>query len=325
MDRDNRWERTRRAYDLLTAGSGERFADPRAALAASYQLGVTDEFVEPAVIADEPDSPLGVVRPGDSVIFFNFRADRARQLTRAFTGRNFDGFRRTLLPELHFATFTQYDRSYTTPILFPPIAISNTLGEVFAAHGITNLRLAETEKYAHVTYFFNGGVEREFPCERRILIPSPPVANYDERPEMNAFELTAQALRALDEGETDVLIINYANADMVGHTGNLKATVEAIENLDTCLGRLVGALERLEGVAMITSDHGNAEQMIAPETGAPHTAHTSNPAPFILCDPTHQWKLREVGALEDIAPTLLALLGISPPPEMTGDNLIIDS
>jgi len=322
MDRDNRWERTKRAYDMLAQGEGKKFTDPLEGIEASYRAGVTDEFIEPIVVAHEGGEPVATVRDGDSVIFFNFRADRARQLTRAFTGRNFDGFERVPLHDLHFATFTQYDRSFTTPIIFPPVSLKNILADVFAKVGVTNLRAAETEKYAHVTYFFNGGVEKEFPHESRILVPSPKVATYDLQPEMNAFKVTDKICRAVDEGQTDVYIINFANADMVGHTGKLDAAIKAVEALDTCLGWVVGSIERVKGVAIITADHGNAEQMIDPETGGPHTAHTNNPVPFILCDPEFKGRLREGGALEDIAPTILALLGLEQPAEMTGRNLM---
>ena len=323
MDRDNRWERTKRAYDLLTKGEGKKFSDPLAGIEASYQANVTDEFIEPIIITGNDDKPLGLVRDGDSVIFFNFRADRARQLTRAFTGLNFDGFARERLRDLHFATFTQYDRSFTTPIIFAPVALKNILADVFAELGVNNLRVAETEKYAHVTYFFNGGVEKEFPHESRILVPSPKVATYDLQPEMNAFQVTDKICRAIDEGETDVYIINFANADMVGHTGKLDAAIKAIEAIDTCLGWVVGSIERSKGVAIITADHGNAEQMIDPETGGPHTAHTNNPVPFILCDPTFKGRLRAGGALEDVAPTVLSLLGLEQPAEMTGRSLMV--
>lgn len=327
MDRDNRWERIKLAYDAMTVGAARTASDPVAGIEASYESGITDEFIEPIVITHEDGAPVATVRDGDSVIFFNFRADRARQLTRAFTGLNFDGFDRDLIKDLHFATFTQFDRSFTTPIVFPPISLKNILADVFASHGIVNLRIAETEKYAHITYFFNGGIEKEFPYESRILVPSPKVATYDLQPEMNAFKVTDQVCRAIDDGETDVYLINFANADMVGHTGNLEATIKAVEALDTCLGWVVGSIERVRGTAIITADHGNCEQMIDPETGAPHTAHTSNPVPFILCDPAFTGsgakKLRETGALEDIAPTILDLLGVEKPHEMTGRSLIL--
>ncbi|MCI0336026.1 MAG: 2,3-bisphosphoglycerate-independent phosphoglycerate mutase [Acidobacteria bacterium] len=327
MDRDNRWERIKRAYDALTAGEGKIVTDPIAGIEESYENGVTDEFIDPIVVTLEDGRPVATVQDGHSVIFFNFRADRARQITRAFTGLNFDGFERELIKDLHFATFTQYDRSFTTPIVFPPISLTNILGDIFARDGVNNLRIAETEKYAHITYFFNGGIEKEFPHESRILIQSPKVTTYDLQPEMSAFKVTDIVCRAIDEGETDVYIINFANADMVGHTGNLEAAIKAVEALDTCLGWVVGSIERVRGTAIITADHGNCEQMIDPETGTPHTAHTSNPVPFVLCDPDlngdSALKLREKGALEDIAPTILDLLGLEKPGEMTGRSLIV--
>ena len=322
MDRDNRWDRIERAYLAIASGIGRMRTDPHLAIEESYELGVTDEFIEPIVITDEDQNPVGRVQNGDSIIFFNFRADRARQLTRAFSGRNFDAFGREPISELNFAAFTQYDRSFTTPIVFPPESIHNTLADVFAAHGVRNLRIAETEKYAHVTYFFNGGIEPEFPGESRILVRSPMVATYDLKPEMSAFKVTDKICRALDDGEFDVIIVNLANADMVGHTGNLEATIAAVEAIDTCLGWIIGTIERVKGAAIITSDHGNAEQMIDPETSGPSTAHTNNPVPFILCDPRFTASLRSNGALEDIAPTMLALLGIQPPDEMTGRSLL---
>ncbi len=323
MDRDNRWERVKRAYDAIALGEGRKFTHPVSAIESSYDNGVTDEFIEPIVIAEKNGSPVAAVKSGDSVIFFNLRADRARQLTRAFTGLNFDGFERERIQNLQFATFTQYDRSINTSIFFPPIAPARPLASLFAEHSVTNLRVAETEKFAHVTYFFNGGVENEFPYETRVLVPSPEAAPYDLKPEMSAFKVTDKILRAIDNGETDVYIINFANADMVGHTGNLKAAIEAVESLDTCLGWVVGSIERVKGAAIITADNGNCEQMIDPATGGPHTAHTTNPVPFILCDHEFKGGLREAGSLEDIAPTMLELLGIEKPPEMTGRSLLV--
>jgi 2,3-bisphosphoglycerate-independent phosphoglycerate mutase len=323
MDRDHRWERIERAYRAIAGGEGRKSIDPIEAIVTSYENGVTDEFIEPIVVTRKDGAPVATVKEGDSVIFFNFRADRARQLTRAFTGLNFDGFRRERIRNLHFATFTQYDRSINTSIVFPPVTPARTLAGVFAEHGVVNLRIAETEKYAHVTYFFNGGTEREFPHESRILVPSPPVATYDLKPEMSAFRVTDKILRALDEGDADVYIINFANPDMVGHTGNLKAAVEAVEALDTCLGWVIGTIERVKGAAIITADNGNCEQMVDPQTGGPHTAHTTNPVPFILCDPEFKGKLRDGGSLEDIAPTVLELLGLEKPPEMTGRSLLL--
>ena len=322
MDRDNRWERIQLAYDLLTAGQGAAFTDPLEALQASYDDGKTDEFIEPIVITHDDGSPIATVKADDSVIFFNYRADRARQLTRAFTGLHFDGFARELIQPLHYATFTRYDRSFTTPIVFPPNSLQQILAEAFAASGINNLRIAETEKYAHVTYFFNGGIEAPFPHESRVLVPSPRVATYDLQPEMSAFTVTDKICRALDEGELDAYIINFANADMVGHTGKLDAAIQAVEHLDKCLGWVVGTIERIGGAALITADHGNCEQMIDPETGGPHTAHTNNPVPFIVCDKSFKGSLRAGGALEDVAPTMLELLGLPQPAEMTGKSLL---
>jgi len=323
MDRDNRWERVKRAYDAIAHGVGRKCAYPGAAIETSYDNGVTDEFIEPTVITGKTGAPIATAQSGDSVIFFNLRADRARQLTRAFTGLNFDGFERERIQDLHFATFTQYDRSINTSIIFPPAAPARALAALFSEHGVTNLRVAETEKYAHVTYFFNGGVEKEFPRESRILTPSPQATTYDLKPEMSAFRVTDKILRAIDDGAADVYVISLANADMVGHTGNLKAAIEAVESLDTCLGWIVGSIERVKGAAIITSDNGNCEQMIDPATGGPNTAHTTNPVPFILCDPEFKGTLREGGSLEDIAPTLLDILGLAKPEEMTGRSLLI--
>ncbi len=323
MDRDRRWERVKLAYEAMATGQGIQTSDPVAAIETSYENGLTDEFILPTVIVTNEGEPVGTVQPGDSCIFFNFRADRARQLTRAFTGLNFNNFDRERIQDLNFATFTQYDRAINSSIVFPPVALKNTLADVMAADDISNLRVAETEKYAHVTYFFNGGIEQEYPGESRILIPSPDVATYDQKPEMSLFPLTNKVCRALDEGETDVYIINFANCDMVGHTGNLKAVIEAVEAVDTCLGWVVGTIERLKGAAIITADHGNCEQMIDPETGAPHTAHTTNPVPFVLCDTQFKGRLREDGALEDVAPTMLDLLGLEKPLEMTGRSLLV--
>jgi 2,3-bisphosphoglycerate-independent phosphoglycerate mutase len=328
MDRDNRWERVKRAYDAIARGEGRKFAYPGAAVEASYDCGVTDEFIEPVVVIGKDGDPLATTQSGDSVIFFNLRADRARQLTCAFTGLNFNSFERERIQNLHFATFTQYDRSINKSIIFPPgpPGAPRPLAALFAEHGVANLRIAEKETYANVTYFFNGGVEQAFPCESRILIPSrqgQQPATYDLKPEMSAFRLTDKVLRAIDAGDTDVYIVNIANADLVGRTGNLKAAIEAVEAVDICLGWIVGTIERVKGAAIITSDNGNCEQMISPDTGGPHTAHTTNLVPFILCDQQFEGSLREGGSLEDIAPTMLELLGVEKPPEMTGRSLII--
>jgi len=322
MDRDKRWERTRRAYEMLVRGEGERAADPLAAVAASYERGVTDEFVEPVVITRGDGRPVGTVADGDSVVFFNFRADRARQLTRALAVPGFEEFPAPDRPRVSFVCFTVYDKEFPLPVAFPQLQHRNILAEVFAGFGVRNYRLAETEKYAHVTYFFNGGTELEFPHERRLLVPSPKVATYDEMPEMAAFKLTDKILRAVEEGETDVFIVNFANPDMVGHTGVLDKTVEAVQHVDTCLGWITKALRAAGGTCLITADHGNCEQMIDLRTGQPHTAHTSNPVPFHLVGEEFRGvRLREGGALEDVAPTILGLLGIEKPADMTGRDL----
>jgi 2,3-bisphosphoglycerate-independent phosphoglycerate mutase len=342
MDRDKRWERTQRAYDLLVNAVGARAADAVKAIQESYQHGVTDEFVEPIVIQNldtgvpsraarlgwggegglSPGAPVATIQEGDAVIFFNFRPDRARQITRALAIAGFADFSSTNRPAVDFVCFSVYDVTFPLAVAFPPRKHQNILADVFAAFGIRNFRLAETEKYAHVTYFFNGGTEKEFPCEQRLLVPSPKIATYDLQPEMSVFQITNNVLRAIDEGQTDVYIVNFANPDMVGHTGKLDKTIEACQYVDTCLGRITKAVRTARGITLITADHGNAEQMIDPKTGQPHTAHTTNPVPFHLIDEESRGvKLREGGALEDVAPTMLALLGIEKPAEMTGRDL----
>ena len=322
MDRDKRWERTERAYRLLVEGTGERASDPVEAIRRSYARGVTDEFVEPVVVTRAGGEPVALIEAGDSVIFFNFRADRARQLTSALAVPGFDDFPVPSRPHTHFVCFAVYDKTYPLPVAFPPTQPTNILAEVFAAAGVRNYRMSETEKYAHVTYFFNGGTEREFEHERRLLVPSPKVATYDLLPEMSAYKVTDKILRAVEENETDVFVINFANPDMVGHTGNLEKTVEAVQHVDTCLGWITKALGPRRGRAIITSDHGNCEQMLDPVTGQPHTAHTSNPVPFVLVDEASRGaRLREGGGLEDLAPTMLGLLGLEKPAEMTGRDL----
>lgn len=322
MDRDKRWERTKRAYDLLVHAEGEHATDPIAAIRRSYGRGVTDEFVEPISIRRPTGEPVATIGDGDAVIFFNFRADRARQLTSALALPGFDAFPVPDRPKIEMVCFTEYDKTYPFPVAFPPEHPRNILAEVFARVGVRNYRLAETEKYAHVTYFFNCGIEREFACERRLLVPSPKVATYDLQPEMSAFKITDKVLRAIDEGETDVFIINFANADMVGHTGNLEKTIEAVQYVDTCIGWITKAIRAVRGRCLVTADHGNAEIMIDPATGGPHTAHTTSPVPFILVDEgARGLKLRDGGALEDIAPTILGLLDVEKPAEMTGRDL----
>ena len=322
MDRDKRWERTQRAYDLLIHGMGEATTDPVTSIKASYERGITDEFVEPIVIAGEHGQPLATVGDDDSLIFFNFRPDRARQLTRAMTIDGFNEFPTRERPRLDFVCFSVYDITFPAPVAFPLQKHKHVLADVFAGFSVRNYRMAETEKYAHVTYFFNGGVEQEFACEQRLLVPSPRIATYDLAPEMSAFKLTDQVLRAIDARETDVFVINFANPDMVGHTGKLEPTIEACQYVDTCIGWITKAIRTARGITIITADHGNAEQMINPTTGGPHTAHTTNPVPIHL---VHQesigMQLREGGALEDVAPTILGLLELEQPGEMTGRDL----
>jgi 2,3-bisphosphoglycerate-independent phosphoglycerate mutase len=296
--------------------------DPVAAIQSSYERGVTDEFVEPIKLVEANGEPVARIKDGDAVIFFNFRPDRARQLTRALAVPGFAEFDVTRRPRMHFVCFTVYDRTFPLPVAFPPYDHKNVLAEVWAGICVRNYRLAETEKYAHVTYFFNGGVEKEHDCERRLLVPSPKIATYDLQPEMSAFKVTDKVLRGIDERETDVFIVNFANPDMVGHTGKLDKTIEACQYVDTCLGWITKSIKQARGTTIITADHGNAEQMINAKTGGPHTAHTTNPVPFHLIDEAHRGvKLREGGALEDVAPTVLGLLGLQQPEEMTGRDL----
>jgi 2,3-bisphosphoglycerate-independent phosphoglycerate mutase len=322
MDRDKRWERTQRAYELLVYSKGALAKDPIAAINASYERGVTDEFVEPVQIVDDKEGSLPPIRDGDAIIFFNFRPDRARQLARALAVPGFNEFAVTGRPNVDLVCFTVYDRTFPLAVAFPPYDHKNVLAEVWDTVNVWNYRLAETEKYAHVTYFFNGGVEREHKCERRLLVPSPKIATYDLQPEMSAFKVTDKVLLAIEEGQTDVFIINFANPDMVGHTGKLDKTIEACQYIDTCLGWITKGIRQARGVTIITADHGNAEQMIDPQSGGPHTAHTTNPVPFHLIDEASKGiKLREGGALEDVAPTILGLTGTEQPPEMTGLDL----
>lgn len=319
MDRDRRWERTEKAYRALVAGEGQQFPSAATAIQASYDRDVTDEFVEPSVIT-RLGQPVARICNGDSVIFFNFRADRARQLTRAFVDRDFEPFAR---PggrlEIDFVCLTQYDVTIPAPVAFPPQVLTNVLGEVIANNGLKQLRIAETEKYAHVTFFFNGGVEEPFPGEDRLLIPSPKVATYDQKPSMSAREVTDAVLERLDK--YDFIVLNFANPDMVGHTGDLNAAIAAVETVDECLGRIAAAMEERRAPLLVTADHGNAEEMLEPN-GEPHTAHTSNLVPFILVDAGYRDAALREGALEDVAPTVLDILGLPQPVEMTGKSLI---
>lgn len=325
MDRDSRWERTQKAYDVITRGVGESFTDPIAILEAKRAAGLNDEFLEPMVLAPERQQHKVTIEDGDALLMFNFRADRLRQLVRALTEDNFTGFERKRRPAFsHLTTLTEYDASFTAGILFEPQTISMSLGEVIAARKLRQLRLAETEKYPHVTYFFNGGREQQFAGEHRILIPSPrDVATYDLKPEMSAIEVTDALVKEIADLAFDVAVVNYANCDMVGHTGVFSAAVKAVETVDTCLARVLEALRRVGGTAIITADHGNAEQMIDYDTGEPHTAHTTFPVPFFLFgEDLSGVQLRRDGALCDIAPTICELLQIDQPPEMSGASLI---
>lgn len=324
MDRDNRWDRVELAYKSLVTGEGVQAEDPVAAIQESYDKEVYDEFILPTVIV-ENGKPVSLVKANDSVIFFNFRPDRAREITRAFCTDDFDGFERPngRMP-LVYVCFKDYDESIPNKeVAFKKEDIKNTFGEYLAANGLKQLRTAETEKYAHVTFFFNGGVEEPNKDEDRILVKSPKVATYDLQPEMSAPEVSKNLNEAILGGKYDVIIINFANPDMVGHTGVIPAAIKAVETVDKCVGTAVEAIKKVDGVLFICADHGNAEQMINYETGAPHTAHTTNPVPFILYNYDECKALREGGCLADIAPTLLEILGLPQPAEMTGKSLII--
>lgn len=323
MDRDKRWDRVEKAYKMLTLAEGLMACSALAAVENSYEGKVEDEFVLPTGIVDEKGRPLAVIEDGDSVIFFNFRADRAREITHAFLDDDFTGFERSKRPRVHFICLTEYDESFPGPVAFPPQNLDNTLGEVLADLGYRQLRIAETEKYAHVTFFFNGGVEEPNEGEDRILIPSPKVPTYNLKPEMSAYEVTSMLISKLQENIYDVVILNFANPDMVGHTGSIAATVKALETVDDCLGRIAGQIEKLGGTVIITADHGNAESMIDEKTNSPLTAHTTNPVPFVLVDEKYKGQsLRDGGALCDIAPTFLDILKEEVPGEMTGISLL---
>ncbi|MBE7005369.1 MAG: 2,3-bisphosphoglycerate-independent phosphoglycerate mutase [Ruminococcaceae bacterium] len=315
MDRDKRWERVEAAYDALVYGDGIQNANPVAAVAESYENGVTDEFVEP-IVCDKS----GMISDNDSVIFFNFRPDRARELTRTLVDPDFNGFKCEHFP-LTYVCNTEYDATMPNVLVaFPRLKVENNLGEYLSRMGMTQLRIAETEKYAHVTFFFNGGVERQYEGEDRVLVPSPKVATYDLKPEMSAPEVTEQCVERILSGEYDVVILNFANCDMVGHTGVFEAAVRAVETVDACVGKVVEATLQMGGIAMVTADHGNSEQMLQSDGKSPMTAHTTNRVPFILCGAGTELR---PGRLADIAPTILDLLGLEQPPEMDGKTLIV--
>lgn len=322
MDRDNRWERVQPAYDMLTLGQTEyRYPSANSALQAAYARDENDEFVKPTLVVPEGEAPA-IVGDGDVVIFMNFRPDRARELTQAFIADNFSGFPRRARPKLaDFVMTTEYSADFHTTCAYPPEGMTNSLGEYLANQGKTQLRIAETEKYAHVTFFFSGGREERYPGEERILVPSPQVATYDLQPEMSAPEVTDKLVAAIESGKFDCIVCNYANGDMVGHTGVFEAAVKAVEALDQCLGRVIAAVEKVGGECLITADHGNVEQMLDDDNDQPLTSHTSLPVPLVYVG-KRQVAFTGKGTLADIAPSLLHLMGLPQPPEMTGHNLI---
>jgi 2,3-bisphosphoglycerate-independent phosphoglycerate mutase len=345
MDRDRRWERIAKAYGAMVFGEAEggKYRDAVQGIKEFYNKGVTDEFIVPFVLTDANSRPLSEIRDEDSCITFNFRADRVRQITRALTrnsglneqaGGDLPGaddldavIPRDRVPRnLHYVCMTRYDKKFALPVVVPPEALENILANVIGGMNMRNLRVAETEKYAHVTYFFNGGVEQPFPGEERVLVPSPKVQTYDLKPEMSASGITDTVVKAVAGGTFDLIIVNFANADMVGHSGKIEPTVKAVETVDACLGRIEQAVRVQGGAMLITADHGNAEMMIDPATGGPHTAHTTNPVPFIVvAENSRQFTLKRGGSLRDISPTILAMLGIPEPREMTGSDLRVKS
>lgn len=322
MDRDHRWDRVAKAYQAFVAGVGMQTSDPVAAVQASYDAGVTDEFIEPIVVIGEDGQPQGTIADGDAVIMFNFRPDRAIQIADALTNADFTGFTRAKTADILFVSMTKYSDAIHAPIAFPPADVKDTLGEVVANHGLTQLRIAETEKYPHVTFFFSGGEEQPFPGEERVLVPSPKVATYDLQPEMSAPEVAEKAAARIASGDIDVMILNFANPDMVGHTGNLEAAIKAIETVDACLGQVLAAIDAQGGVALVTADHGNADVMFFADTHEVCTTHTLARVPLII---TRQGVTLREGVLADIAPTMLALLGVPQPPAMTGQSIIVSA
>ncbi len=326
MDRDKRWQRTQKAFDLYTLGTGHQESDALEAVSRAYDRNETDEFIKPIVLVNDHGAPNGPIEDGDGIIVFNFRADRVRQLTEAFISEDFSEFSRQRTPRLcDYVCMTSYDEKFDTPVAFPPMRLEKILGEVVSKQGGTQLRIAETEKYAHVTYFFNGGEEAPFPREERCLVPSPrDVPTYDHKPEMSADLVTDELLNRMKTTAYDLVVLNFANMDMVGHTGIMPAAIKACETVDRCVGKILDQLKLNGGVAIVTADHGNAEKM-KDENGNPHTAHTLNPVPFILVDDQLKSASLRQGKLGDIAPTILELMGIEKPEAMTGRSLIIRS
>jgi 2,3-bisphosphoglycerate-independent phosphoglycerate mutase len=323
MDRDRRWERTELGYRAIVLGEGTTVTDPLGAISKAYESGKTDEFILPVVVT-ENGKPVAPMKDGDAVICFNYRSDRMRQIVRALIDPAFDGFTIARRPKVSITTLTNYDKTFDVPVAFAPTSMARILAEVLSSRGLDMLKTAETEKYPHVTYFFNGGIEAPFPCEHRVMVPSPKVATYDLQPEMSAAGVTDALVKGITSGEHDFILCNYANADMVGHSGSIPATIKAVETVDACLSRVLKAAESAGTRLLVTADHGNAEMLIDPETGGPHTAHTTNPVPFVTIDWEQEQRLRSGGALCDVAPTILSMLGIEQPAEMTGVTLGVD-
>ncbi len=323
MDRDNRWDRIEKAFCLYTQGKGVKEKNPVEAVKKAYIRGETDEFVRPIVIIDPKEEPVRIIGDRDGIIFFNFRADRSREITRAFTDPSFSFFKRDPLPKLcEFVCMTLFDETFDLPVAFSPVRLSGILGEVVSRHGLRQLRIAETEKYAHVTYFFNGGEEKPFPLEERCLIPSPrDVRTYDLKPEMSAYRVTEEVIARLKSKQYHMVVLNFANMDMVGHTGVLDSAIKACEAIDHCIHQIVSTVKAQDGITMITADHGNAEQMIE-ENGQVYTAHTLNPVRFLLIDDMRKNAELRNGILGDIAPTILEIMGIEKPQQMTGKSLL---
>jgi len=324
MDRDRRWDRTQLAYRAIVLGEGAHETDPLAAIQKSYSAEKTDEFMLPVVIVENGHA-VAPMRDGDTVICFNYRSDRMRQIVRSLIDSDFDGFDTKHGPRVSVTTLTNYDKTFQVPVAFQPTSMARILAEVLSSQGREILKTAETEKYPHVTYFFNGGVEAPFPCEQRVLVPSPKgVATYDLAPEMSAAGVTDALVKGITSKDFDFILCNYANADMVGHSGSIPATIKAVETVDQSLARVLRAAESAGMRLIVTADHGNAEMLIDPETGGPHTAHTTNPVPFVVVDWEQETQLRSGGALCDVAPTILSMLGVEQPAEMTGENLGVD-
>jgi 2,3-bisphosphoglycerate-independent phosphoglycerate mutase len=323
MDRDRRWDRTELAYRAIVYGEGTPVTDPLEAIRRAYEAAKTDEFILPVVVT-ENGKAVARMNDGDAVICFNYRSDRMRQIVRALIDPDFDGFDVSTRPKVSVTTLTNYDKTFPVPVAFEPTSMARILAEVLSARGLQMLKTAETEKYPHVTYFFNGGLEQPYPCEHRVMVPSPKVATYDLKPEMSAAGVTDALVQGISSREHDFILCNYANADMVGHSGSIPATVKAVETVDQSLARVIEAAEKAGTRLIVTADHGNAEMLIDPETGGPHTAHTTNPVPLVVVDWEQEQRLRPGGALCDVAPTILSMLGVEQPVEMTGVNLGVD-